>query len=131
VAGETELPALLAAMAPVLRVEEYVFCTLPPGAELPAGVVPFAAVREDEGLSLVVERAHAGDLRCSAPFRAITLTVHSSLEAVGLTAAVARALADLGIPANVVAGFHHDHVFVPADHADEALRALLLLTRFG
>jgi hypothetical protein len=58
-------------------------------------------------------------------FRRIALGVQSSLEAVGLTAAVAGALARQGISANMVAAFHHDHVFVPADRAEEALACLL------
>jgi hypothetical protein len=127
--GERDLDTLLGTMAPVLRTEEYVFCTLPPGDGLPAGVVPFAAVREDEGLSLVLERRHAAGLTCSAPFRAITLTAHSSLDAVGFIAAVTRALADMGIPANVFAGYYHDHVLVPAERAEEALRVLNTLAR--
>ena len=129
--AETDLNALLAAMTPVLRDEEYVFCTLPPGLGVPNGVVPFATIREDEGQTIVIERERAQDLLCSAPFRAITLNVHSSLEAVGFIAAVSRALADMGIPANVIAGYHHDHVLVPADRADEALRVLERLARLG
>ena len=54
----------------------------------------------------------------------ITLDVHSALEAVGLTAEVARVLTDAGIPCNIVAALHHDHLFVPADRAAAALRAL-------
>ena len=57
----------------------------------------------------------------------ITLRVHSDLAAVGLTAAFARALADAGIACNVVAGVHHDHLFVPADRAGDALAALRAL----
>jgi hypothetical protein len=59
--------------------------------------------------------------------RCITLNVYSALDGVGLTAAVARALADLGIACNMVAGFHHDHAFVPATRADDALQGLLAL----
>ena len=55
--------------------------------------------------------------------------VHSSLAAVGLTAAVAAALADHGISANVVAAFYHDHIFVPAERAEEALAALRAIQR--
>jgi uncharacterized protein len=128
-AGEVDLEKLLGSMAPVLRAEEYVFCTLPPDARLPEGADPFATIREDEGLTLVVDRRHANGLACSAPFRAITLTVHSSLDAVGFIAAVTRALADMEIPANVVAGYHHDHVLVPAERAEEALRVLKALAR--
>ena len=120
-----DLRALLAGMAPALLPGEYVFCTLPPGTEPLAGIVPFATVREAEGLTLVVERGLAPpDAPCSAPMRAITLTVHSSLDAVGFIAAIARALADAGIPANVIAGYYHDHVLVPTERAADAMRAL-------
>lgn len=50
--------------------------------------------------------------------------MHSALEAVGLTAAVALALTDAGISCNVVAGFHHDHLFVPFGRAAEAVAVL-------
>ncbi len=75
-------------------------------------------------LILPAEVAAAHDLAASAPLRMITLSVHSSLEAVGLTAAVAAVLTEAGISANVVAAFHHDHVFVPAERAQDALSAL-------
>jgi hypothetical protein len=128
VPGETNLRALLAGMNPMLRPEEYVFCTLPPGEAIPPGVVPFATVREDEGLTMVTERAHASDVMvdasCSAPFRAITLAVQSSVSAVGFIAAVARALAAAGIAANVVSGYHHDHLLVPAARSRQAMDVL-------
>ncbi|HEY0382545.1 MAG TPA: ACT domain-containing protein [Candidatus Elarobacter sp.] len=130
--GETDLRALLAGMTPTLRPEEYVFRTLPPGDALPDGIVPFATVREDEGLSVVIERVPGSEPVDADRYRAITLGVHSSLNAVGLIAAVARALADAGIPANVIAGFHHDHVLVPAPRADHAFATLCgLVTRQG
>ena len=59
-------------------------------------------------------------------FRAawITLTVHSDLQAVGLTAAVAEVLTKASISCNVVAAAFHDHIFVPADRAADALAEL-------
>ena len=80
-------------------------------------------VREDEGVTVVVAQEAADALGLAYAYVAawITLEVLSALEAVGLTAAVGRALADAGIGANVVAGFSHDHVFVPHDRADEAM----------
>ncbi len=122
--GETDLRALLAGMTPTLRPEEYVFRTLPPGETLPAGIVPFATVREDEGLTVVLERERRpapGPSQQEATFRAITLGVHSSLDAVGFIAVVASALADAGIAANVLAAYHHDHVLVPAALAEQAM----------
>jgi uncharacterized protein len=54
----------------------------------------------------------------------ITLTVHSALEAVGLTAAFSKALADVNISCNVVAGYYHDHIFVPQQDAEKAMAVL-------
>lgn len=125
--GQTHLPTLLAELAPRLQPGEFVFISVP-GArygEL-AELEPIAVMVESEGLSLVVPQpladhhghAHAGRFRC------ITLTVHSSLEAVGLTAAVASVLAEAGISANVIAGALHDHVFVPTAAAERAIWVL-------
>lgn len=125
--GIVALGDLLASMAPVLQEGEFAFVTFPGssyGAH--AELSPIAAFAEDEGLTLIVpcQRACDAGLDFDGAFRRITLTVHSSLEAVGLTAAVAEALTRRGISANVVAAFYHDHVFVPAKRADEALLAL-------
>lgn len=126
-AGETDLSTLLASMKPRLLDEEYVFCTIP-GAEYGdfAELTPLASYRESEGLTLVLTRpsADSAGLPYEGAFRGITLTVHSSLEAVGLTAAVAGKLAERGISANVIAAYYHDHIFVQADRAAAALEAL-------
>lgn len=128
--GERDLPRLLAQLSPQLAASEYVFCTLPDAGYGEAqSLSPIAAVVEDEGLTLVVPRAEADAQGCAynGVFRCITLHVHSSLDAVGLTAAVAAALARREIPANVIAAYHHDHVFVPAAQASDALVALTSL----
>jgi len=90
-----------------------------------------AAVAEEEGLTLVVPRQDADRAGLAYDYVAgwITLRVHSALEAVGLTAAVAEAMARNGISCNVVAGFHHDHLFVPHADAFRARDALEMLTR--
>ncbi len=126
-AGITDLDMLIATMRPVLQEETYVFVTLPnaaygAGAEL----APVAAYGEAEGLTLVIPQARAAahGIAYHGTFRCITLQVHSSLDAVGLTAAVATRLTHHGISANVIAAYHHDHIFVPADRADDALGAL-------
>src|SRR5687768_522502 len=125
----TDLPTLLRSLAPVLRDDEWVFCWLPADATRAHADVALASVREDGGVSLVLPRAHARahGLPDAPAFRCLTLTVHSSLEAVGLTAAVATALAARGIAANVVAGARHDHLFVPAARAEGALALLRAL----
>ena len=90
---------------------------------------PLASFSEAEGLSLLISqgRADAEGLDYQGVFKGITLRVHSSLDAVGLTAAVSYCLAGRGIPANVIAARYHDHVFVPQDKATEALEHLQAL----
>lgn len=129
--GITDLSTLLASLRPVLVDGEFVFVTRPQaaygdGAELK----PIAAFSEAEGLTLVVPKnlADAAGASYAGVFRMITLQVHSSLEAVGLTAAVADKLSQHGISANVIAAFYHDHVFVPESCADDALTAIEQLT---
>jgi hypothetical protein len=123
-AGERDLAKLLSGMHPVLNPGRYVYCTLP--AKVPAGMRPVVTVAEPEGVTVVVAQEEADELGLRYEYVAawITLQIHSALEAVGLTAAVAGRLAEAGISCNVVAGFHHDHLFVTADDADRAVQAL-------
>ncbi|OKJ64873.1 acetyltransferase [Streptomyces sp. CB02009] len=129
--AERDLTRLLAGMRPELDPGRYVFTTVEGPA--PAGVAPVVTVTEDEGLTLVVrqEEADAAGLPYDYVAGRITLRVHSALDAVGLTAAVAGALAGEGLSCNVVAGFHHDHLFVEHARADEALAVLEGLTAGG
>jgi len=93
-----------------------------------------ATVREEEGLSLVVSIDVARDhgLEPELVMAWLTLRVHSSLESVGLTAAVSRVLAESHIACNMIAGFHHDHLLVPAESAESAIAAIeTLSTRQG
>jgi hypothetical protein len=124
-AGETKLSALLGSMRPELHSGEYVF-TSTPDAAVPAGVAPVVTVAEEEGLTMVLRKKDADRLGLGYDYVAgwITLRVHSALEAVGLTAAVSAALAREGVSCNVVAGFYHDHLFVPHDSAAQAVRLL-------
>lgn len=127
--GVVELSALLAGMEPVLDPEAYVFTTT--DAKIPAESLAAARgwFREDEGITLIVLASSQPSLSEDHHYARITLTVHSSLSAVGLTAAVARQLTDEGISANVVAAFYHDHVFVPWHQRDAACDALQRLQR--
>ena len=129
--GENRLEVLLKKMSPVLNDVEYVFCTVT-GAGYGdfADARPLAAYIEDEGLSLVLskEAAERSGLSYEGVFRCITLGVHSSLEAVGLTATVATDLARHGIAANIVAAHFHDHVFVQSEYAN---RAIDILSRYS
>lgn len=125
--GETDLGKLLASLSPTLMEGEFVFCTFE-GARYGdhAHLEPIGAFSEAQGLTLVVplSRALEAGLECEAAYSGITLGVHSSLDAVGLTAAFSRALADCGISANVIAGYYHDHLFVRSEHAQRAIAAL-------
>jgi len=127
--GVVELGELLQHMAPVLDKTEFVFCTVPGVYADYAHLQPLCSFAEAEGLTLILEAesAHQADLPYEGKYQRITLTVHSSLDAVGLTAAVATKLASAGISANVVAAFYHDHVFVPVHHATEAMQSLVNL----
>ena len=125
--GLTDLEEMLSTLEPRLGDEEYVFHTVANGryGEFQS-LLPIASFQETEGLTLVVPRRTAQEqgIDCSSVFRCITLNVHSSLEAIGLTAAVSKTLTDHGISANVIAAFYHDHIFVQKERADEALAAL-------
>ncbi|WP_114766697.1 ACT domain-containing protein [Vibrio rhodolitus] len=125
-AAISDLDTLLQSMSPELVEGNYVFCTVSGGLDKYVHLAPIATFREKEGLTLVLEESVARDanLAFDAVFRLITLTVHSSLEAVGLTAAFASKLASYGISANVIAGYYHDHIFVQKEKANAAMAAL-------
>lgn len=122
--------AMIAGMEPQLRDGAYVFASLTDAAlatKLQAEAL--ASFREEEGLSLILPLsvADAADLDVSQPMACITLNVYSSLNGVGLTAAVSGALGASDIPCNIVAACHHDHVFVPLADNFRALTALQTL----
>lgn len=122
-----ERDAMLAGLSPELRPEPYVFCTT--AAASPVGekiARALALFREDEGLTLVlkVDDAVEYGFDASLPMARIVLNVFSALNGVGLTAAVAAELASHSIPCNVIAGFHHDHLFVPVHQGQRALEIL-------
>ena len=121
---ERDLRRLLRDLRPVRAPDAYVFASADDAAA--AELAPFATVREDEGATVVVTRARADQAGLRYDFVAarITLTVASALDAVGLTAAVAGRLARAGIACNVIAGLHHDHLFVPVARAEEAMALL-------
>jgi uncharacterized protein len=125
VAGERDLQVLLSSAHPELRRGTFVFVVVHDEALLDA-LAPEATIREPEGLTAVVRRERADALALPYDYLAawITLNVQSALDAVGLTAAVSTALARAGVSCNVIAGYHHDHLLVPADRAADALEAL-------
>ncbi len=123
--GETALATLLRSMSPHLNDGDYVFCTLP-DHNIPAGCEVIGSFREQEGLTLILERQQAEHAGLAFDYVAawITLNVHSALEAVGLTAAFASALGKAGISCNVIAGYYHDHLFVGRADAERAMHVL-------
>ena len=127
--GETDLQKLLGSMSPELLPGIFVFATLLPGTPMPAGINPVMIFRESEGDTLILleEEARAADLLAVFPSRMITLNVQSSLDAVGFLAAITTRLATAGMGVNPVSGYFHDHLFVPADHAEEAMTVLRAL----
>jgi uncharacterized protein len=127
--GESNLDTLLKTMKPKLNNGEFVFCSVKDltSEELKDTVLIF---KEDEAITIIVKKEIADTLKLDYTFISswITLTVHSSLEAVGLTAAFSKALSDNGISCNVVAAFYHDHIFVDKRDAE---KAMVVLNRFS
>ncbi|MFX1766321.1 ACT domain-containing protein [Paraburkholderia sp. A1RI-2L] len=123
--GEQDLLKLCASLEPIMAPAVYVYCSFPDFV-LPVGVPAFCTIRESEGLTAIVERSDARRLRLAYIYdaRLITLSVHSSLNAVGFIKVISGKLADAGIPCNVIAGYYHDHILVPVDRADEAMDRL-------
>ena len=123
--GEKDLGKLLKTMKPEQKPGDYVFCLVEDLSTVPL-VEVVLMFRENEGVTVVVSKKLADTLGLSYSFVAswITLTVHSSLEAVGLTAAFSKALAENGISCNVVAAFYHDHLFVQQKDTAKAMEIL-------
>lgn len=127
--GEKDLNKLLKAMRPIHNIGNYVFCTVD---KLTSELIDDALLifKEQEGKTLIIKKELADRLGLKYPYIAswITLTVHSSLEAVGFTAAFSEALTRNGISCNVVAAFHHDHIFVHREDTEKALDILYELS---
>lgn len=124
--GISNLAELLTSMSPKLMDEEFVFCHGAGECCDYAHLQVRGFFYEEEGLTLILPASEAdrANLPYEARFKQITLTVHSSLEAVGLTAAVSSKLAEHGISANVVAAYYHDHIYVQSEKAEAAMKAL-------
>jgi len=127
--GESNLETLLKTIKPKLNDGEFVFCTLK-DLTLPDIKDALLIFKEDEGSTIIVKKGIADELKLHYSFVAswITLSVHSSLEAVGLTAAFSKALSDNGISCNVVAAYYHDHIFVDIK---DAKKAMLILNKLS
>jgi hypothetical protein len=127
--GEKDLEKLLKTMKPEHITGEYVFCVVHDLTNLNLNDI-IMTFKEQEGTTIVIKKEFADSLKLEYSFIAswITLTVHSSLEAVGLTAAFSSALSQEGISCNVIAAFYHDHIFVDKKDTDKAME---ILNRFS
>lgn len=123
--GEKNLETLLKTMKPHHNAGEYVFCTVEDVKKIDLNDI-LLLFREQENITIVLKKDIADSLLLDYSFIAswISLTIHSSLEAVGLTAAFSNALAHEGISCNVVAAYYHDHIFVDQKDCDAAMRIL-------
>jgi uncharacterized protein len=129
--GETNLNTLLRSMQPILCQGEYVFCSIDRGDNRYSQLNPVGMFRENEGITLILKRqeADAVALPYTAVFSMITLSVHSSLSAVGFLAAITSKLAEHSISVNPVSAYYHDHLFVPIDRTDEVMKLLQEFSR--
>jgi hypothetical protein len=129
-AGETDLQRLIAEMHPVLDGNSYVFWTMDPEAASSQIINPLGTFREAEGITVIVTQQQAmdADLPFDSTWACITLTVHSSLNAVGFLAAVLGKLAQAGISVNPVSAYYHDHLFVPWESRRKAMNVLAAMT---
>ena len=128
--GETNLLKILKTLSPELNPGEYIFYSTNDLSQFDDKDV-VGLFKEKEGVTVIISKEFADQKKIPYKFIAswITLNVHSSLEAVGLTAAFSTALAKENISANVIAGYYHDHIFVTKEDADKAINVLKQLTR--
>ena len=124
-AGIKDLGTLLSSIDPVLDERSFVFCTFPE-FHCDDQLNPIGFFHEKEGLTLIITQQEAinKNINYESVYKLISLNVHSSLDAVGLTAAFSTKLAEKNISANVVAAYYHDHIFVPEEKAEQALAAI-------
>ncbi|MBN1538259.1 MAG: ACT domain-containing protein [Anaerolineales bacterium] len=124
--GETNLRILINSMSPALRDEPYIFCSLSQECFAQLSFEPLCTFREQEGMTVIAAQQQAADhgLTFDSLWACITLTVHSSLEAVGFLAAITSRLAQAGISVNTISAYYHDHLFVPWDSRMEVIAIL-------
>lgn len=127
--GEKDLQQLLKSMKPEHNAGEYVFCKVEKLEDVNVNETEMF-FKEREAITLILKKEIADQLKLdySVVMSWITLTVHSSLEAVGLTAAFSKALSENQISCNVVAAFYHDHIFVNKEDVEKAMKILNLFS---
>ena len=124
--GETDLTTLLRAMRPDLDLAPFVFITTNAERAQALWADAVALIREAEGITVILthEAAQRSGVGPEPKWARITLTVHSALSAVGFMAAISARLAAAGLSLNPLAGYFHDHLFVPWERREEALTIL-------
>lgn len=123
--GEKNLEILLKTMKPKMNLGEFVFCEVENLEKIKLNEIVMS-FKEEESITIITQKEIADKLNLKYSFVAswITLTIHSSLEAIGLTAAFSKALSEKGISCNVVAAFYHDHIFVDKKDTEKAMEIL-------
>ncbi len=121
--GERDLSVILDSLNPRMSEEEYVFCSVSEDEMFRIGCEVHCVCREDENITVVlpVDKAVLAGFEYAFPSRMITISLHTSLDAVGLLAKLLTRLAEAGIAVNVMSGVYHDHLFVPVDRAEDAM----------
>jgi ribonuclease HI len=129
--GETNLDILLKSLKPTLNTGEFVFCSLKPARLEQLQLTSICQFQEQEGITVIITRQQADqvNLQYNCSYGQITLSVHSSLEAVGFLAVISHKLAGAGISVNVISGYYHDHLFVPTEKVTEAMAILREISR--
>ena len=127
--GKKNIDYILKNLNPRLNPDDYIFTIVNSLDSIDINEI-LAYIRESEGISLIMKKSVADFLQVPyfGVWSWITLDVHSSLDAVGLTSVVSNAFSEIGLSCNIVAGYHHDHIFIQKEMAEKAMNTLAILS---